>query len=305
MLRAARTAIREDRLTELLAVALRCHEGFARRLLDVAGVPAPGTIEVSTQVRTRLGKRVDMQLLALDATGRHVVGRLWSEHKTGAGFGPGQLRGYATELAQFDGKTVLITIVGHLREVPADSPAQRFTWQDIATLAWQVGREDNDDVSWRAAACEPDAPARQRLLHEFLSYLEEEHHTVLKPISHLDVVAFAYANGAAATINAVLERAADLSPLDPDGSCGWDGNDLGKYWQYFKLPEAGRNHLTGIPSCTWRRTTNGPTTASANRPSGSDSHCRSSTTMSCAPARTASGPTRSSRTGFRSGRWAT
>ena len=235
LLRAARTAIREDRLTELFSVVLAGHPALAQSLLQGAQPPLPvgREVEVSTQVRTRRGKRVDMELVA---TERHsIVSRLWSEHKTGSGYSPDQLPGYASDLAALGGCHRLITIVDHLDEAPNDARWDRFTWQDVAARAWRVGRDDPEGgPQWRTAACTPNAPARQRLLHELVSYLEEEHHVVLDPISHLDVVAFARANRISEALTALLERTAEVSRLDPDGGCGSEKNDFGAYWQVFK-----------------------------------------------------------------------
>jgi hypothetical protein len=92
LIRAARTAVREDRLTEILAVVLEAHHPFARRLISEAGLSARGIVEVSTQVATPRGKRIDLQILSIDAQG-HLVARLWAEHKTGSPFSVGQLEG--------------------------------------------------------------------------------------------------------------------------------------------------------------------------------------------------------------------
>lgn len=243
LLRAVRTAIREDRLTELFAVVLDGHPAVARRILERAELPSEGAVEVSTQVRTRRGKRVDLQLVALDAD-QHVVGRLWSEHKTGSGYGPEQLPNYAAELAEFPGKTQLITIVDQL--VEADDPRwKRLTWQEVATMMTEVGCAE-DGPEWRQRAISGDTLARQRLLHELLSYMEEEHGTMLDPIDHLDVIAFARANRTSELLVAVMERAAEQSSLTPDGPVGCSPkDDWGAYWQCFKRPGSWAERLEG------------------------------------------------------------
>jgi hypothetical protein len=82
LLRAARTAKREDRLTEIFSVVLAAHRGLAMRLLKESGLldgrGAPMAIEVATQVRTHRNKLVDLQLVGLDKDGS-VAMRLWSE----------------------------------------------------------------------------------------------------------------------------------------------------------------------------------------------------------------------------------
>ena len=85
LIRAAGTSIREDRLTELLAVVLDSHRPFARRLMREADLPPGDDVEVSPQVSTPGGKRIDLQVVSMDAKG-HPLGRLWSEHKTGSAF---------------------------------------------------------------------------------------------------------------------------------------------------------------------------------------------------------------------------
>lgn len=99
LLEAARAHKRDDRLTDLLAVVLAGHQGFARSLMRRARVEVPNTVtvEMTTQVRTERGKFVDVTLVAL-ARGWTVVGRVWSEHKTGSAYSLGQLPGCAEEL---------------------------------------------------------------------------------------------------------------------------------------------------------------------------------------------------------------
>jgi hypothetical protein len=244
LIRAARTEIREDRLTELFAIVLDAHPVVARQILERAELPSEGAVEVSTQVRTHRGKRVDLQLVALDAD-QHVVGRLWSEHKTGSGYGPEQLPNYAAELAEFPGDTKLITIVDRLDQVEADARWERLTWQWVANMMTEVGYTE-DGREWRQRASKGGAPARQRLLHELLSYLEEEHGTVLDPISHLDVIAFARANRTSDVLVSVMGRAAELSRLTPDGPVGSSPkDDWGTYWQLFKRPGSWGERLEG------------------------------------------------------------
>jgi hypothetical protein len=249
LLRAARTHKREDRLTELLAVVLAGHQVFAHRFLHAAGLHARGDVEVSTQVRTARGKFVDLQLVSLDLDGR-VLGRLWSEHKTGSGYSPGQLPGYADDLDGIGGARRLITIVDSLDEAPVSPHWERFTWRQIALLAWKAGREAGGGLRWREAALGPDGPAQQRLLVELLSYLEEEHDTVLDPVTHVHVAAFAKSSETHDILFTVLERAADMSAHDPDEGVGYPKDYFNQYWQAFKSDGTWAQPLEGYLELT-------------------------------------------------------
>jgi hypothetical protein len=248
LLRAARTYKREDRLTELLAVVLAGHQGFAHRLLRKAGLQTAGEVEVSTQVRTARGKLVDMQLVSLDHA-RTVLGRLWSEHKTGSDYGPGQLSGYADDLDLIGGSRRLITIARHRDEAPPSPRWERFSWHDIAGLAWMAGREAGGP-DWRRAATLPDSHAQQRLLLELLSYLEEEHDTVLNPVTYAHVAAFAKTTETSDILYTLLERAADLSRHDADGGVGYEKDYHSQYWQTFKAEGTWAAPLEGYPEFT-------------------------------------------------------
>jgi hypothetical protein len=254
LLRAARTHKREDRLTELLAVVLAGHRDFAHRLLRAAGLRGRGEVDVSTQVRTARGKFVDMQLLSLDHDGT-VVGRLWSEHKTGSAYSPGQLPGYAEDLDRMNGPRQLITVVDRLDEAPPSPDWERFTWRQIAVLAWEAGREAAGP-NWREAALAPDGPARQWLLLELLSYLEEEHKTVVDPLTHVHVAAFANTSQTHEILFALLEIVGELSAHDPDG-VDYPADYLNHYWQPFKAdgtwaqPLDGNFELTLLETDEW------------------------------------------------------
>lgn len=155
MLRAARTWIREDRLTELLRVVLLGNRAFAHQLLSHNDIrlPAKGPVEVATQVWTGSGRRIDIQLLSYDGSGEHVVGRLWSEHKTGSGYSEGQLPDYARDLERFPGPKRLITIANRLDDAEKDplDRWRRLTWRQVVSLADAAGRTERHD--WREHAC--------------------------------------------------------------------------------------------------------------------------------------------------------
>jgi hypothetical protein len=154
---AVRRAKREHRLTDLLALVLEAHIGFACKLLAASGLPAAQQVRTRTEVPTQRGRPVDMEVLAYNARGA-VIARLWSENKAGARYQPEQLPDYADDLAMQPSARQLITIVDALSEVPFDEQSpdaprwEGFTWRDIAVMAWEAGREATelaDRPTWR------------------------------------------------------------------------------------------------------------------------------------------------------------
>lgn len=236
---AARTRIREDRLTELLAATLAVHDRFAGKILGLAGLPAGISFEVSTQIRLPSGRRPDMQVLAV-GPGGEVLSRLWSEHKTGSTYSANQLEDYAEALDRFPSPKKLLAVSGRLDDTPRDDRWCRATWGQVARLAAEAGAEHERSagLGWRASARLPQASASQMLLDELLSYLEEEHGAVVDPISHLDVIAFARSNRASEAISDVMGRSAELCNLDPQGDPGWYKDDWGTLWLHFSAPSA-------------------------------------------------------------------
>lgn len=231
-------------MTEILAVVLDAHRPFARRFVCNAGLSAGNAADVSTQVRTPCGRRIDLQVVSIDAQG-HLVARLWAEHKTGSPFSVGQLEDYASDLEEhFNGPRQLITIVDRLEQAPDDDRWKRVTWRQVAVMAAAAGAERDGSVGlqWLEHADSPHAPADQRLLHELLTYLEEEHAAVIEPISHLDVIALSRRSRVKAAIIDLMNRAAEISALDPDGSTKQTGP---KWRQNFKLPPSWADRLGG------------------------------------------------------------
>lgn len=248
-------AKREHRLTDLLALTLEAHLGFANMLLHESGLPEAADVEVESEVRTQRGRPVDLELIALDGHGGRVA-RLWSENKTGARYQPDQLADYATDLPTSPSARQLITIVDHPNEVPddPDSPEkarwEAFTWRDIAVMAWEAGRtaalKEEDRPVWRQAAMRRDAPASQRILVELLSYLEEEHGVVLDPLGYEHVAAFAYAADTAGILDELVRRASELMHLERSKSVAWS-NDGDALWQLFDATGTWAAGLGGYP----------------------------------------------------------
>jgi hypothetical protein len=232
MIDAARFRGGEDRLTEILAVVLSNFEPAAIELLRHAGLDAT-KVEVSTQVRTDRGKRVDLQIVGLDSDGR-LCARLWSEHKTQSEYMEDQLEGYSRDLNALGGAQRLITIAER-RTPPRINPSWLwFTWDEVAGWFERLGREHTGDRRWRLGARVPDAEAAIRMLDELLVYLEEEHDVSLEPLTTFDVLAFSGANDAGERIVALVNRACEQSHLSPSRGVEWGKKDWGTLWQAFE-----------------------------------------------------------------------
>ncbi len=197
----------ENRLTELFATVLGAHSEFARLLFARAGIGLPkrGVVcETHTQRRVGPGRIPDM---VVNATVKGSLrAQLWSEHKTGSGFGDMQLEKYLDSLRTTETvDKALIAIVAE-RDSKQDQPEWTLlTWQEVAELANRAGGEPG----WRAAALHPEAVARDRLLHEFIWYLDREGFAVVDALDSDNLLAF---REAAETINAletVLARAGE------------------------------------------------------------------------------------------------
>lgn len=251
---AVRRAKREHRLTDLLALVLEAHGGFANKLLAAASLPEAAQVRARIEVLTQRGRPVDLELLAYDAHGA-VIGRLWSENKTGARYQPGQLPDYAEDLPTQPSARQLITIVTTLSEVPVDehSPGaprwRAFTWRDIAVMAWEAGREATDPAerpTWQQAARQPQAFASQRMLLELMTYLQEEHGVVLNPLGHEHIAAFAYMSETSEILDELVEHASTLAQLDVDGDVEW-ADDAESLWRSFDASGTWAEALHGAP----------------------------------------------------------
>jgi hypothetical protein len=232
LIEAARFQGGEDRLTEILAVVLSDFEPAALEFLGRAGLEA-SKVEVSTQVRTGRGKRVDLQILGLGPDGLPCA-RLWSEHKTEAVYMDDQLEGYARDLEDLGGARRLITIAERGTPPRIDSRWLWFTWDQVAGWLERLGREHTSDRHWRRSARAAGAEAAIRMLDELLVYLEEEHDVTLEPMTTFDVLAFSGANDAGDRLVALVERACQESHLRHSRGVEWRKNDWGTLWQTFE-----------------------------------------------------------------------
>jgi hypothetical protein len=242
---------REDPLTELLATTLEGYLPFATALFAHRAVrlPPPASVSVSTQVRTDESKRVDVEVVGLDASGS-ICGRLWSENKTGARYQPDQLSSYLRSIERIPGEGRLITIVpveGDARAYARPLGIPIFTWRAIAEIAWRSAREHERDARWRSHALEPGAQSGVRLLEELISYLEEDHSVTLDPVHYEHIRAFQLANETSEVLVELLQSTANHARnLNPRGRVSYDvRNDWGHYWQVFEGAPAWVNEAHG------------------------------------------------------------
>lgn len=126
---------------------------------------------------------------------------------------------------------------------------ERFTWRQIAEWAWEAGR-DTGGAGWHEAALEPDSPAQQRLLVELLSYLREEHHTVIDPVTHVHVAAYAKASETQDMLYGLLADAGDLCGYDREDGVDYHKEDFSQYWQIFNGDDTWAQPLDGYPELT-------------------------------------------------------
>jgi hypothetical protein len=234
---AARLIVAEDRLTDMVAVCANHSLAFANRLLALGELRPGVASEARTQVWTRSGGRVDLELVALGDDGREVA-RAWFENKVGAAYQDAQLEDYAEDLSAVTRVGRLITVVPELTDAPLD-PADRWsraTWRDIARAAWDAGRCITQDSRWRVSARHPRGPLELALLDELLTYLDKEYKAVADPIGPEEILAFAGYADAYEALDALLTRASLLTGLGDAGG-GW-GDDGGSAWRNFAASDS-------------------------------------------------------------------
>lgn len=245
----------EDRLTEIMATALASHPGFSGAIFRRLGLPAGDRRAVATQQLVTTACRPDLFLYAYDK-GR-VVAQIWIENKhVDYDFHDRQLENQREAFDQVPGETKRLIAV-----LPADSPHLRkpdqppsvtlrqrlaritpaaagrnpayladrlFSWQDIANLAYEVGNAQPDPWGggrWRVEAMRADAPACQRLLHEFITYLEQQMEVVVEPLNSDNIVAFKLREQTLDRLDEIIERAFGRL-RQADFSANWDAEEL-------------------------------------------------------------------------------
>lgn len=197
-----RTAIPEDRLTEVLACVAKVNARFAAALVSMAGLdPRPGErYAVGTQRVTPGGRRVDMEIATYDGLTRTKL--IWVEAKAGAVYQPNQLPDYAEQVrhpvfGEPDGRVLTIVPPGPgISAVPDPTlGAARWetkTWSDVALAADRLGRDwagASGQRSWLQAAIKPQAPSQWRYLAELVRHLEQKGYARMQPLTPEDVVA--------------------------------------------------------------------------------------------------------------------
>ena len=193
----------EDRLTELLAVALHAHPPFLSAFAERIGLPAAENYSLVTQHWADTETRVDMRIEA--HTGPATLGVAYVENKLeGYWFSATQVRREKSCLQREYARArrfVCIVPAADLQRltsgVDQDAVAtaedfdEAFTWVDVADLASSSGAAAPapwGGATWRESALTPDAPAAQRVLREFIAYLAEDE--MPDQISMEDVRAF-------------------------------------------------------------------------------------------------------------------
>lgn len=233
----------EDRLTEIFATVLRLDRRLASWYCRNAGIDlhAADTYDVVTQVWLGPAGRVDMRLVVSGAADRRIR-RVWSEHKVEADLRYSQLDSYAKATGDFG-----LAIVPDRREVPRDPRWAKVTWTEVAMAARKIGRAASG-ARWRRTAVDPKATAGQRVLHEFVDYLERENLDVpnLDPVQHLDVIAYGRGQSAAEKVKTLFFAASDrlsrveslaeesrVEPQARSGGRGWfvQYQQPGEWWR--------------------------------------------------------------------------
>ena len=220
----------EDRLTELLAVALSGHESFALALAERAGLSLRGPVRVTTQLQLASGRhaRPDMQLAGRGPDGTPAW--LWIENKIFAPLTEEQARGYPAELHA--NRSVeqrrLILIAADARPQPSGWD-KTLTWQQVALLADQVAREQLGE-HWRQLALKPEAQARWRILAELLWYLEHHDLAMIEPLTTEDLEVFRHFERVSTRLEALLSTATPLVQRTKQDALRW--TDDGVYQNF-------------------------------------------------------------------------
>ena len=216
----------EDRLTELLASTLNSHPGFLDAFASRLALPK-AAYKLTTQHWGVDGiTRIDMRIAACTDDVESAVA--YVENKIdGYWFSDTQIQRERHCLnREHAHKRTLACIVTAEEMVRLKAPdaatrglatADDFevplTWNDVAAMADQAGAGWGGS-EWRTKALEPDAPAAQRVLHEFLTYLPEG--GMPAPVSIDELHAFSAADSALERIeDFICEAAFEATPWEP------------------------------------------------------------------------------------------
>ncbi len=231
----------ENRLTELLATALRYDAEFVRWFCGHAGVSANQLdhtfrSDTRTQVLIEDGRMVDLEICLVDQQGSPVA-RVWSENKIHAPFQPEQLENYDEALKRRapvgEGRLVVTLPARRQQEVKG---WQSLTWEDLG--AELAGRLEGPKAKSR-----PTSPlleggsALELLRYEMVSLLAHHDLTNLMPLEEADVVAIKRAGHARQRLQHLFDRAERIVglPLGAGGGSGWNR------WRHFETAEWARS----------------------------------------------------------------
>lgn len=248
----------ENQLTEVFATVIAAHSGFRKALLAALGLPGGTRSIVQTQKYAGAGLgTVDMEIVELDKAG--VVSRVWCEHKhlRESVFQENQLPRYQRGLDSLEGRcSALLAIVPSLEalealQVKAGRRQPRWhekTWQEIGELAELAGRSVGG-ARWHTNAVKPTASARDRLLAEFVYYLEVNGYAMTEPITRDSLNALGMYPRASRSSEALVQAAADLVDLAwKRGSEGRSTEREYVIWEQFEGPrDAWYVELGGFP----------------------------------------------------------
>jgi hypothetical protein len=229
---------REDRLTEVLASVLEVHQDFCRLITGRAGLRCDvERFGVETQVGAPGQRRlVDLVLRGAAADGE-IVGSVFVECKYNPQHKPDpywfthdqadrQMRALRAEpgeqrLIGVCSKGDLDRLDGPLDTRPDFDPRAVYdeviSWSEVRMLA----REAGGDEAWEAQARSASASLADRLLLEFLTYLELEGDT-MGALANDDLFVLARYAQAQDRVDRLLDRAtqdlaAAMAPLDGSG----------------------------------------------------------------------------------------
>jgi len=269
---------RENRLTEVTAAVLNEVDGlalpFVRQLLSASredverrglgrseatrrarltaaldGLAVP-RVEVNTQVATKQGRFVDLELLLRPAVGSGVGGLLvWVEVKHGADLTDDQLQAYLEDIRM----RPVPEHVGRFIVLLAPrgwTPGAGIVSTGVLMVDWQgVGR------AMKEANAVARPPAQRWLLSEYIRYLKEEALTDPDALTAASALALMDFNVAAASAAGICEHADDFAQM------GWGAPaDCQKTRHNRPVPAFGTSywatydaHRTGDePSPNWR-----------------------------------------------------
>jgi hypothetical protein len=215
-------AASEDRLTEIMATTLDVHDGFRRVLLERLGVGDWDIREVRTQETFEYQTRLVDIVVYCDQRGEPAT--VFIENKVdGYWFSEFQAQRQRAALAQRPGPQLLAGIAEdsdlavsqagfqpRLRFDPRSAYDFVLGWSDVQRLAERAGADFPQPwggTRWHDQALDPRAPACQRLLHEFVSYLGGE---ALAALDENAVLALKLMDAAWERLESVLASAAGL-----------------------------------------------------------------------------------------------